>query len=853
MINDNTNPLIYPYPAAEKALHVLLLEMESSAPPRVADMLAQAHDDAIMAEPCAAIPIAIERLTQGRFELMILASDDSEGEILQSIRLFRAMVVGIPIILITSLDSYRLAVCALQSGISDCLVKSELNPQTLVRAIHHAAARRSMDDTAFVNLLNAAHEGIWVMDGDTKLLFVNRKLANLLGYKTREMIKHSILEFVEDEAFKKEFSAEGARHCFWNERDIQFKRKDGQPLWAIVSMSPIAVSGAPLVGTMGMVTDITQRKMAEMELLRRDEYMACLTHISTELLRSPDSKATLGDAIERLRLVAKADGCCLCENGEQDGSVAFNLLFCAQGEKLSQGFILNASRQIEYAKAGLGRWLEVLSSGKPIWGLSTLLPEQEKRFLQTQGIEEVFVLPLRWENTWRGFLGFWNCDPRNIWSDQDAQLLSMAAAAVSGCFERQEYIRKIQTSEERVRLLFEGVQDGVLISRGERFTFFNKRLAEILGYTPDEMQDLPFEKAYLPEDLKKLRQHRASLEMGEEVSIRFQTQFRRKGGQLLPVEIHSRLISQDGEIASFEVIRDIAERKHLEAQLQQAMKMDAIGRLAGGIAHDFNNLLTSIIGNISLSRLAASSSISAKLAEAEKASYRAADLVKQLLAFSRKSEVSMQPVGVGRLLDEVAGIARSTFDRRLVIQVQLGENLAPAFGDFTQLYQVLLNLCINSRDALDERGLSSLHPPRITLCAQNVIVDDEYCAKYSYARSGPHIMLSVEDNGAGMEAETIRHIYEPFFTTKPAGKGTGRCLWNRQTAHGSSSGERSGKWRLLPNGLLQLPAQSQLPLPPRKSPLPAKCQGEARRSFWWTMSRPFAIGESNSSCISAIR
>ncbi len=228
--------------------------------------------------------------------------------------------------------------------------------------------------------------------------------------------------------------------------------------------------------------------------------------------------------------------------------------------------------------------------------------------------------------------------------------------------------------------------------------------------------------------------------------------------------------------------RNITERKRLELQLRQAQKMEAIGQLAGGVAHDFNNILTAIIGNLNLAVMSASGEIRPYIEHAKTASDRAASLVKQLLAFSRKTSVDLKPVNVNDIIAEVYELTRYAIDRRIDIVVHTEKELPSVLVDSTQINSVLMNLCINARDAIDDVLNGKVAPERqgdhfvISIETKSTIVSKEYCEIYSYANPGRYIVISVTDNGSGIDEDTQRHVFEPFYSTKEVGQGAGLGL-----------------------------------------------------------------------------
>ena len=219
--------------------------------------------------------------------------------------------------------------------------------------------------------------------------------------------------------------------------------------------------------------------------------------------------------------------------------------------------------------------------------------------------------------------------------------------------------------------------------------------------------------------------------------------------------------------------RDITETRELEMSLRQAQKMEAVGRLAGGVAHDFNNLLQAILGNIALIELDvgpfALPAASERIAMARNAGQRAAQIVRQLMSFSRLSHVHLAHCNINLVIKELHSIISSTFDPMIEIALQLQEDSWKLRADATQIEQVVMNMVVNARDALGETG-------KITITTRNIEVSETQIPQMPGSRPGEFVRISVSDNGSGMHPEVISKIFEPFFTTKEQGKGTGLGL-----------------------------------------------------------------------------
>jgi signal transduction histidine kinase len=219
------------------------------------------------------------------------------------------------------------------------------------------------------------------------------------------------------------------------------------------------------------------------------------------------------------------------------------------------------------------------------------------------------------------------------------------------------------------------------------------------------------------------------------------------------------------------ILSDITERKRLEEQLRQAQKMDAIGRLAGGVAHDFNNLLTAITGTVSLlqTTIPRDDPNAELLGLVDKAAWRAAELTRQLLGFSRQTKLWLEPTDLNHAAEEVVGMLRRTIDPRITVQVHGEPELWSVRSDPNQIHQVLLNVCLNARDAMPNGG-------RLVLETANVVLREDETKRHLDARPGEFVRLRISDTGHGIPPDIQPQIFDPFFTTKGPGKGTGLGL-----------------------------------------------------------------------------
>jgi PAS domain S-box-containing protein len=267
------------------------------------------------------------------------------------------------------------------------------------------------------------------------------------------------------------------------------------------------------------------------------------------------------------------------------------------------------------------------------------------------------------------------------------------------------------------------------------------------------------------------------VEAAEEASKRgerFQAEYRiiRKDGRVIWVSDTAVVVAGSNAHPLMEgIIVDITERKHLESQLQQARRMEAIGRLAGGIAHDFNNLLTIIKGytEMALKRPKVPAEVHADVERIDDASERASSLVRQLLAFSRRQMMQPKVIDLNSIVMGLDKLLRRLMDEGIEMRTMPGKDLGTIKADPAQIEQVIMNLVVNARDAMPKGG-------RLTVETSNVELDEAYASEHVTVKPGRYVRLAVSDTGLGMNAETVAHIFEPFYTTKESGRGTGLGL-----------------------------------------------------------------------------
>jgi PAS domain S-box-containing protein len=345
--------------------------------------------------------------------------------------------------------------------------------------------------------------------------------------------------------------------------------------------------------------------------------------------------------------------------------------------------------------------------------------------------------------------------------------------------ERTKSEQAVLAGEQRFRDLFQNVADPVYISNlSGRIVAANDQACRELGYSREELLQLRVvDLDGVCVEPEALAEHFRIL--AEKKAMTFESVHKRKDGSLLQVEINARIIEFDGQMAVLGVARDITERKraegerlHLEKQLLHAQKLESLGVLAGGIAHDFNNILTSIMGNadLALMRLNPESPAVDNLHRIEQSAARAADLSKQMLAYSGKGKFLIEQLDANRLVEEMLHMLEVSISKKAVLRLNLHRPLPSIEADATQLRQIIMNLVINASEAIgDKSGVIAITTGCME-CDHNYLKDvwlDENLTE------GLYVYLEIADSGCGMDRETLAKIFDPFFTTKFTGRGLG--------------------------------------------------------------------------------
>ncbi|MGH7973717.1 MAG: PAS domain S-box protein, partial [Limisphaerales bacterium] len=344
-------------------------------------------------------------------------------------------------------------------------------------------------------------------------------------------------------------------------------------------------------------------------------------------------------------------------------------------------------------------------------------------------------------------------------------------AIVQDITNRKRAEAALRDSEERYRRLFELSPDAIFIQCQGKFHFLNPAAVKLFGASqPEQILGRPILEMIHPDFRRIVAQRIATLRDASQSVETIQQVYLRLDGTQVDVEVAAAPFAMNGTPAAVVIVRDITERKSLEKQLLRAQRVQSIGTLAAGIAHDLNNIFAPILLSAQFLQLDNTDQEEREiLATIQTSAQRGADIVKQVLTFARGIEGQRLILQPKHLLKEIQKIIDGTFPKNILFLCNLPSDLRTVTGDATQLHQVLLNLCINARDAMPEGGT-------LVLEAENVSVTQGKPGLFADGKPGPHVVLRITDTGHGIPPALLEKIFDPFFTTKEQGRGTGLGL-----------------------------------------------------------------------------
>jgi len=619
------------------------------------------------------------------------------------------------------------------------------------------------------------------VDDKWNIVFWNQECERVTGYQASEIINNpKALEVAYPDLIYRQqmidnWMRQGNNYRNW---EWNITCKDGSIrtiAWSNISEQfPI-----PGWASWGIGVDITERKQAEAALRQQAERERLVSTISQRIRQSLDLHQTLNTTVSEVRQLLQADRV-LTYRVSGDG------IRCVTNEAVAPDY-LPLLDQVLPAEVIPSKSLELCRQGQ----VQAFTDIEQEDFapeivatLQRLGVRSKLVVPILYKDELWGLLIVHQCSQRREWQPSEIELLQQLSIQVAIAIHQSELYEQTQIelaerkrAEQKVReqaALLNITTDAILVRNlSHQIVFWNKGAERLYGWLAAEAHGKKAtELLYhnLPTNSEEIYQ--TVLDQGLWQGELHQST---KTGQEVIVESRWTLVRdlQGAPQAILMVNTDITQKKQLERQFLRAQRMESIGTLAGGIAHDLNNVLAPILMSVPLleAQLRDPNDLKSRqwLDIVESSARRGSNLVKQVLSFARGVEGEKTLLEIKHLIWEIREIAEETFPKSITFSTNLSRDLWLIHGDATQLHQILLNLCVNARDAMPRGGL-------LQISAQNLILGDQDVQLHIDAKVGPYVVITVSDTGIGIPEEMSDRIFDPFFTTKEIGKGTGLGL-----------------------------------------------------------------------------
>jgi len=599
----------------------------------------------------------------------------------------------------------------------------------------------SPDDRWLLTFIQNLGEGVGIVDTEERFVFANPAGEEIFGVAPGALVGRCLFDFVSPAQAAIVRTQTGLRiQGHKSEYELEIVRESDQASRTIlVSATPERDDRGRVSGTRGVFRDITERKRVE---------------------------TALQESEERLRLAAEAN-----RMGTFDIYPLTGKRIWSRRTKRMFGFPADVDVSYE-AFIGAVHPEDRARVHAEVQDLLTS-PQSPKSFseFRTAAAPDGQV---RWLASWA-----------RTFFDEQGQAVRMIGIT-QDITERKRAEEALRESEARLRLTFDHAPIGaVMVGMDHRLLRVNTAFGRFLGYAEEELAGRHMRDISHPDHRDIDRANANLLKEGKAELYRTDKRYLRRDGTVVWGHATVRLLRDaSGQPLYFVgMVEDITEHRkaaeeqeRLQAQLLHAQKMESIGRLAGGVAHDFNNLLTVINGysTLALNKLRLEDPLREIIQEVHRAGETAAALVRQLLAFSRRQLLRQEPVDLNGMLRDLEKTLLPLLGEDIEIATSLRPGLLPVLGDRHQIEQVILNLAVNARDAMPQGGSLTIETDAVTCAA--------FCPQcLAPMRPGRYVRVTVRDTGVGMDAETQQHLFEPFFSTKEAGQGTGLGL---ATVHG---------------------------------------------------------------------
>jgi PAS domain S-box-containing protein len=628
-----------------------------------------------------------------------------------------------------------------------------------------------------------------------RVVYVNKRCIEIMGYSREEFYApdFDFMTLIAPESVDLIRSGH-KRHIAGEDIDpyeYALINKKKEKIEAIITTRLIDYGNEKAI--LGIITDITERKRVEEELQYRLKFQHLITTVSSQFINL--HPAQIDDEIDHTLMqigeFVDADRSYVFQFSVDQKSLSCTHEWCAEGIKPTIERIQNVP--METFPWAMQKFLQGDMLLVP--RLSDLPPEakEEKQEFEQQGIQSLLAVPVGIGGKVMGFIGLDSVREEKMWARDTNALLKIVGQVFANALENKKTRQALQASEERLRTVYETFPDPVtIIQAGDgRCVDINSAFTRLTGWTTGDVIGKTATDLDIWHNPKEREILTTAIARNGKIE-NLETKFRLKDGSIITALMSAVLIRLKDRPHILTITRDISdlksaqkEREQLRTQLIQAQKMEAIGTLAGGIAHDFNNILGAIIGyaEMALYDTKKDSMEHYNIDQVLRAGHRAKDLVKQILAFSRKSEQDKKIISLTPIVEEALKLLRASLPTTIEIRQHIEPDLDAIFADPTQMHQVMMNLCTNSAHAMGDTG------GILNVELHNLDLGPKKAVQYPELNPGPYVKLSIIDTGHGMDAATIDRIFDPYFTTKEQDKGTGMGL---AVAHGIIKGHGGG-------------------------------------------------------------
>jgi len=664
------------------------------------------------------------------FDLILLSITRTGDTGLEPLYKLLAVAGDVPIVVLAAKTLHELGYESVRCGAQDYLLKGEFDCELLTRTIRNATERAQIkiklqsSEQQYRALYENVVAGVFRSTLDGKFISANPSLVNLLGYDSeKELLTKDI---------PSEIHVSPEQRKSWSERvhasgemvnaELRLRRKDGREITVLENSCLVCDSNGNPSHYQGTMIDVSERMRAE-DALRRSE--------------------------ERFELAVK---------GSLDGLYDWNL----EGDEF-------------YASPRLVNML----------GFDPLMkrdgPNQFQQLTHPddyENLRQALVGHLRDDEPFNVEFRICRKNDQYVWLQAKGQSVRNAdgwatrmAGSVTDISERKKAEKALRKSQSFFELILNSVPISIAyVERDETITFANQNYLDWFHVRQPELIGKKIRHITSPEAYEIIRPRIDKVLAGKQVSYSAGTERDMQEFELEVTYVPHR-DELDDVIGFFSVVQDMTQHRRLEAELRQAQKMETVGQLTGGVAHDFNNLLSIIVGNLQLllRPLKEQKELSGLIQSALKAALRGADLTKRLLSLSRRQVLEPKLIDISDLVMDMDELLRRTLGNSIEISTRFETDVHLATIDPGQLENALLNLAINARDAMADGG-------QLEIETGNVVIPSGGTTAFPQAAPGDYVLLSVSDTGCGMSSDVVDRAFEPFYTTKEVGKGSGLGL-----------------------------------------------------------------------------